>query len=109
MTIGSNHGGQSQFAHDRKAGAVCEREVVVAVLEEQSPRSFEPVVLNALPSQSGAAIELLQGLLTSSRTADWADIVANGLGVLAAWAVAAVGGAGWARHVEAWIARRGSS
>jgi len=57
----------------------------------------------------GAAIELLQGLLTSSRTADWADIVANGLGVIAAWAVAAGGLAGWARHVEAWLARRSSS
>ncbi len=57
----------------------------------------------------GAAIELLQGMLTSSRTADWADIVANGLGVITAWAVAAGGLAGWARHVEAWLARRGSS
>jgi VanZ family protein len=57
----------------------------------------------------GAAIELLQGMLPSSRTADWADIVANGLGVITAWAVAAGGLAGWARHVEAWIARRGSS
>ncbi|HEU0224621.1 MAG TPA: VanZ family protein [Steroidobacteraceae bacterium] len=57
----------------------------------------------------GAAIELLQGLLTSSRTADWADLAANGLGVAAAWAVAAGGRAGWARHVEAWIARRGAS
>lgn len=57
----------------------------------------------------GAVIELLQGTLTSGRTADWADIAANGLGVIAAWAVTAGGRAGWARHVEAWLARRGPS
>lgn len=57
----------------------------------------------------GAAIELLQGLLTSGRMADWADILANGLGVSAAWASAGGGRAGWARHVEAWLARRSAS
>lgn len=57
----------------------------------------------------GAAIELLQALLTSNRMADWTDVVANGLGVGAAWAIAGGGRAGWARHVEAWLARHGAS
>lgn len=57
----------------------------------------------------GAAIELLQALLTTNRMADWTDIVANGLGVSAAWAIAGGGRAGWARHVEAWLARRSAS
>lgn len=57
----------------------------------------------------GAVIELLQALLTSNRMADWTDIVANGLGVSAAWVVAGGDRAGWARHVEAWLARRSAS
>lgn len=54
----------------------------------------------------GVAVELLQGYVVTGRSADWADLVANALGVLAAWAAASGGRAGWARHVEAWLARR---
>lgn len=53
----------------------------------------------------GLALEALQALATATRSADWADVLANGLGVLAAWAIAGGGRAGWARHVEAWLSR----
>ena len=59
VPIGGDHGGQPQLAHDRKAGAVRERQVLVAILEKQVPRAFETIVLDTLPSQSGAAIDLL--------------------------------------------------
>lgn len=54
----------------------------------------------------GLAVELLQASLTTTRTADWVDVLANGAGVLMAWAVASGGRAGWARHVDAWLTRR---
>lgn len=55
----------------------------------------------------GLAVEALQAFVTTSRTADWTDLLANALGILAAWAITAGGRAGWARHVESWLARRG--
>ena len=58
MTIGGDHDGQPQLAHDRKARAV-RRKVLVAILGKVVPRPFETIVLDALPSQSGAAIDLL--------------------------------------------------
>jgi VanZ family protein len=57
----------------------------------------------------GAAVEGLQAFVTTTRSADWADLLANALGVLAAWALAGGGRAGWARHVDAWLARRRAS
>jgi VanZ family protein len=57
----------------------------------------------------GLVIEALQGLVTTTRTADWADVLANGAGVLVAWFIAAGGRAGWARRVDDWLARRGRS
>lgn len=53
----------------------------------------------------GLCIELLQAVATDYRTADGGDVIANALGVAAAWAVAGGGRAGWARHVEDWLAR----
>jgi VanZ family protein len=54
----------------------------------------------------GLGIELLQAIATEHRSADGGDVIANALGVAAAWAVAGGGRAGWARHVEDWFARR---
>jgi hypothetical protein len=59
VTIGGNHGGQPQLTHHRKAGAVGERQVLITIVEEEIPRSFETIVLDTLPSQPGAAIDLL--------------------------------------------------
>jgi hypothetical protein len=50
VAIGGDHGGQPQFTHDREACAVRERQVLIAVLEEEVPRSFESIVLDTLPS-----------------------------------------------------------
>jgi VanZ family protein len=55
----------------------------------------------------GVALEVGQELLTATRQADWADILANGAGILAGWLLASGPRAGWARYVEAWLARRG--
>lgn len=57
----------------------------------------------------GIAVEAAQAFTPFARSADWADVLANGAGVLAAWAVAGGGRAGWARHVAAWLARRSGS
>ena len=54
----------------------------------------------------GLAVEALQALVTTTRTGEWMDVLANGAGVLVAWAIAGGGRAGWARHVDAWLLRR---
>lgn len=54
----------------------------------------------------GLALEVAQAYLTETRTADWFDVAANGAGVLIAWWIAHRGPEGWARDVEAWLARR---
>lgn len=50
----------------------------------------------------GALVELLQGALTATRTADPADLLANSAGIAAALALAWTGLGGWA----AWVERR---
>lgn len=55
----------------------------------------------------GVALEFGQEFLTATRQADWADILANGAGILAGWLLASGPRAGWARYVEAWLTRRG--
>jgi VanZ family protein len=55
----------------------------------------------------GACLEAAQALLTETRQADWADMAANAAGILCAWVIASGGRAGWARHVESWLAHRG--
>lgn len=51
----------------------------------------------------GLVLEAAQGLLTVTRSADWADVLANSTGILAAWLLVR-GRVGWALTVEAWIA-----
>jgi len=53
----------------------------------------------------GLAMEAAQALFTDSRTADWADFLANAVGVLSAWWLLRRR-AGWALAVEAWLAVR---
>ncbi len=55
----------------------------------------------------GAGLEMAQALLTDTRQADWADMAANVAGILCAWLIASGGRAGWVRHIEAWLERRG--
>jgi VanZ family protein len=53
----------------------------------------------------GLALEAAQALFTETRTADWADAIANTTGVLtASWLVR--GQVGWALAAEAWLAGR---
>src|SRR5262252_2333416 len=59
VVVGRDHGRHPQLTHDRKAGAVRERQVLITILEEEVPRSFETIVIDTLPSQPGAAIDLL--------------------------------------------------
>jgi VanZ family protein len=53
----------------------------------------------------GVALEVAQGLLTDTRSADWADVLANAAGILAAWWLMRRR-AGWAQAVETWLAGR---
>src|SRR5206468_6137968 len=59
VAIGSDHGLQPQLPHDRDARAIRERKVLVAIPEEEVPRPFETIVLDTLPSQPGASVDLL--------------------------------------------------
>lgn len=47
----------------------------------------------------GGALEIAQGLLTTTREAEWGDLAANTAGILAAWAVGGSGRAGWGMRV----------
>jgi VanZ family protein len=51
----------------------------------------------------GLAMEAAQALLTDTRIADWADVLANTTGILTAWWLIR-GRAGWALTVETWLA-----
>lgn len=53
----------------------------------------------------GMSMEAAQALFTVERTADWADVLANACGILAAWLLVRHR-AGWAVTVEAWLASR---
>ncbi len=50
----------------------------------------------------GMSVEAAQALLTVTRTGDWADVLANTCGVVAAWLLVRRR-AGWALAVEAWV------
>ena len=53
----------------------------------------------------GLSMEAAQALFTETRTADWADALANTTGVLIAWLLVRRR-VGWAMAAEAWLARR---
>ena len=53
----------------------------------------------------GLAMEAAQALFTDTRTADWADALANTIGVLTAWWLVRRR-VGWAMAAEAWLAGR---
>lgn len=53
----------------------------------------------------GLSMEAAQALFTETRTADWADVLANTTGVLTAWWVVRRR-VGWALTAEAWLAGR---
>jgi VanZ family protein len=54
----------------------------------------------------GATLEIAQALLTTQRSAEWADLAANAAGISVAWLIAARGRAGWGLRVGAWLAGR---
>jgi VanZ family protein len=51
----------------------------------------------------GAAMEVAQGLLTVTRQADVLDLVADGVGIALALALAYLGIGGWASRLERWL------
>ena len=51
----------------------------------------------------GVSLEVAQSLLTVTRMADWADVLANASGILVAWLLTRRR-AGWAVAAEAWLA-----
>lgn len=57
----------------------------------------------------GAALEIGQALVTSHRSAEWGDLLANVSGILTAWLIAGSGRAGWGIRAAAWLDRRRSS
>lgn len=54
----------------------------------------------------GASLEAAQATLTASRSAEWADLAANGAGVATAWLLVVRGGAGWGLRAGARLSRR---
>ncbi len=57
----------------------------------------------ALTIVLGLALEALQAMVTDTRSADWADVLANMTGVLTAWWLVRRR-VGWALAAEAWLA-----
>ena len=53
----------------------------------------------------GVLIEICQRLV-GYRSAEWLDIVADGVGIIAGLAIASTGAAGWALRVEYWYSER---
>src|SRR5205814_4149250 len=58
VAIGRDHGLQPQLPHDRDARAVRERKVLIPILEEEVPRPFKTIVLDAFPPQPSASVDL---------------------------------------------------
>jgi VanZ family protein len=54
----------------------------------------------------GLGLEVAQAIATETRHGGWADMAANAAGILCACAIASGERAGWARHVETWLASR---
>lgn len=54
----------------------------------------------------GAALEVLQGVLTANRQMDVYDLLTNTFGIAVATVLAGLGLSGWAVRVEAWLTRR---
>jgi VanZ family protein len=54
----------------------------------------------------GASLEIAQALLTDHRAAEWTDLLANTVGIVAAWLLAAQGRAGWGLRAAAWLSGR---
>ena len=54
----------------------------------------------------GGLLEVAQGLLTTTRLFDPADLVANASGAATGLLIAWFGAAGWSARVEAWLAAR---
>lgn len=54
----------------------------------------------------GGFMEILQALITTARSADPRDMLANSLGIAAGLFVAWLGLAGWALKVEGWLGAR---
>jgi VanZ family protein len=48
----------------------------------------------------GCAVEVAQGVFTSTRDMDWHDVIANSTGIVLAVTIASVGLAGWAAWLE---------
>ena len=55
----------------------------------------------------GALLEIAQGLLTATRSPEWADLAANSAGIAVAWLLSGWGRAGWGLRAAARLAGRG--
>jgi VanZ family protein len=53
----------------------------------------------------GLALEVMQALMTETRSASWADVLADAAGIWTAWWIFRRR-AGWAAVAEDWLARR---
>ncbi len=53
----------------------------------------------------GATLEVIQGVLTEERVAEWGDLVANTSGILIAWLIAGNGRAGWGYRIAGKLLR----
>src|SRR5262245_48978049 len=59
VVVGRDHGRHPQLAHDREAGAVRERQILITILDKELPRPLETVIFDTFPSQPATAIDLL--------------------------------------------------
>lgn len=55
----------------------------------------------------GGAIEIAQHLMPYGRSAEWADLAADGLGILLAALVSLVSHESWLQRIEGWLGAHG--
>ena len=67
MTIRGERMREPKLAHDREAGAIGEREVLVAILKKQRAGFLEAIAVDAFPAESRASVDLSPPDFRSSR------------------------------------------
>jgi len=55
----------------------------------------------------GGAIEIAQYLLPYGRSAEWLDLAADGVGIVAGWLVSVPFRESWLQRIERWVGARG--
>ena len=90
-------------SYDKLAHGVAFLILAVWFSGQYSRRSYAKVALGLLAF--GALIEACQ-YLTSYRSAEWLDLLADGIGIVLGMGIALAGAGGWSLRTERWLLAR---